>query len=114
MNGKTNTALSSKHCTPPQNESDHEGIYNYLCWLMAKHGINSDSLHYLELLYTRDHSSTVEDMFSAAVHLTDNADPISELHQEDPDEFMVNKEDFQELLQTIQEYRKTRSNPREM
>ena len=110
MNKKSNTALSIKHCNPPKNDTDYEGMYWYLGWLMAKHGINSDSLHYLEVLYKRGELAAAgTGLFSAAVHLADNAESISEPHQADPDEHVVNNEDFQELLLAIQKFREARS-----
>lgn len=110
MNRKTNAALSIDHCSLPKNENDFEGMYWYLTWLMAKHGIKSDALGYLKKLYKRgEMAAQAENLFSSAVHLADNAEPISEQHQADPDEHIILDKDLKDLQQSISNYRSTRA-----
>ncbi len=109
MNGMTSTALSNDHCTPPMDTDDHEGMYRYLSWLMAKHGIKSGGLNHLKNLYNRNNSSNKSKLLAAAVHLTDNANKVRSLQEENPNEYIVAEDDYQKLLHAIRQYRKTRS-----
>ncbi len=58
----------------------------------------------------RQTKETERALFSAAVHVLDNADPVDVDDVITGDCFLVTAEDFEELARCLQEYRQARQN----